>query len=60
MTHDWHSFFAYYPVRTPDGWTWLHWVERRAVTDVHRDYYGDGRTLTTRHYEYRRKSSVTE
>lgn len=53
---DWHSFFAYWPVHTPDGWTWLHWVERRMVTHVHRDYYGDQRTLYVTRWEHRRKA----
>ncbi|WBL18489.1 hypothetical protein [Citricoccus sp. NR2] len=52
---DWHSFFALWPVRTSTGWVWLHWVDRRAVDVEWADYYGDGTTLTTRHYEHRRK-----
>lgn len=52
---DWHSFFALWPVRTPDGWVWLHWVDRRLTTETHRDYYGDGRVLYVTRWEYRRK-----
>ncbi|MGO1664105.1 MAG: hypothetical protein ACTHYO_10360 [Micrococcaceae bacterium] len=55
MTQDWHSWFAYWPVKTPTGWVWLGWVDKRAINVPWEDFYSDGATLTTTHHEYRRK-----
>lgn len=55
MTHNWHSWFALWPVETPDGWVWLQWVDRRAVDVEWADFYGPGDHLIARFHEYRRK-----
>lgn len=55
MTRDWHSYFAWRPVRTPTGWVWLHWVDRRAIDVEWADFYGPGDHLIARYHEYRRK-----
>ena len=30
----WHVWYAWYPVRTPNGWMWLTRVERRWVISL--------------------------
>lgn len=52
----WQSWFAWHPVRLVNRrWTWLTWVDRRLVDEAQLNYYGDGSTLHTAYWEYRRK-----
>lgn len=49
---EWHSWFAWYPVRTQTGWTWMQWVNRKLHRIEHQTYE---RVWYAAIYEHRKK-----
>jgi hypothetical protein len=48
---NWHDWFAWHPVRTPEGWVWLETIRRKGRRTLIAN--GDGQPEHVWEWEYR-------